>query len=569
MEASLAEPFTGLAPRHAGRPVPDYERPSLNPAEGARGIWHGRLHQRHWATFRPGRWYCPTAVPANAAALCAVLAFVVWALHRALVPQFAPGPRDIPQSVRDRAALLFALCWAPAIHFLVIEARKRRPLPFFAIYGCLYSLYYAISPMFGSANLLVLASGTGNADPAVDYAQPVDLLLAGWVLLILGYWFAPRLPAMGRTRIDSLLQRVSSRTLQNWSFGLLSAGVASEIMARRGWWPDSVAAVGNLFALLLESTLAVLAALWAMGKLSRGASIVASIGVVAALVLTLGGSATARLVFMLFALFIGVWLRRPVLRAHHVAAGAIAIATCVAMRGAMTDWRQDVWVLHGGKVSSSYRSALMIHLLKKRYAEAGALGTVADGWRVIAQRSSNVDLLIDTMRRTPADVPFWDGFTYQSLVGALVPRFVWPDKPTKTLGQDFGHRYRYISDADHTTSINLPVVIEFYINFGRPGLLIGMFVLGMLLKLIEEVINRPGQNLLISAAATPLLARLLVMECDLSQMYGGLPLQVLALWLTAGAILATAGLLVPRAPARPPWYAPLSLRLSARPHRIG
>ena len=154
---------------------------------------------------------------------------------------------------------------------------------------------------------------------------------------------------------------------------------------------------------------------------------------------------------------------------------------------------------------------------------------------------SGMPTLADVMRRTPSQIPFWDGATYESLSGALVPRVLWPDKPTKTLGQDFGHRYSYLQPNDLTTSLNLPVLIEFYINFGDEGIIVGMFAVGLVFALLEGLINVPGQTVIVTAAATPLLAQLFVMESDLSLQFGGLPLQLMALWVVGTGVCALNG----------------------------
>jgi hypothetical protein len=132
---------------------------------------------------------------------------------------------------------------------------------------------------------------------------------------------------------------------------------------------------------------------------------------------------------------------------------------------------------------------------------------------------------------------------------------MWPDKPQKTLGQDFGHRYGYIGDLDTDTSINLPVLIELYINYGSGAVLLGMCCLGAVLCIIENVINRPGQGVLITAAAVPLLARLTVMECDVSLMFGGLPLQLFCLFLFSLLLLWRGGVIPAPQRVFPPWYA--------------
>ena len=56
-----------------------------------------------------------------------------------------------------------------------------------------------------------------------------------------------------------------------------------------------------------------------------------------------------------------------------------------------------------------------------------------------------------------------------------MPRIFWENKPSDTLGNEFGVRYKVLFDYNTTTSWNMPVLNEFYVNFGIIGIVLGMF----------------------------------------------------------------------------------------------
>lgn len=73
----------------------------------------------------------------------------------------------------------------------------------------------------------------------------------------------------------------------------------------------------------------------------------------------------------------------------------------------------------------------------------------------------------------------WEGLT------ALIPRALWPEKPVvagspKIVGEMTGLQ------LNQNTSFGVGNVMEFQINFGIPGLIIGFFVLGLLLRLLDR-----------------------------------------------------------------------------------
>lgn len=68
---------------------------------------------------------------------------------------------------------------------------------------------------------------------------------------------------------------------------------------------------------------------------------------------------------------------------------------------------------------------------------------------------------------------------------ALVPRIIWPDKPV------FGGSPKIVSEMtglqlNQDTSFGIGQVMEFYINFGTPGVLVGFFLLGLGLRFLDH-----------------------------------------------------------------------------------
>ena len=73
----------------------------------------------------------------------------------------------------------------------------------------------------------------------------------------------------------------------------------------------------------------------------------------------------------------------------------------------------------------------------------------------------------------------------------LVPRVIWPDKPTAQAGNNFFGLEYGLQDQESigVTSIGLPHIVEAYINFGTMGLVFVMFILGMLYATLDRIFN--------------------------------------------------------------------------------
>ena len=78
-----------------------------------------------------------------------------------------------------------------------------------------------------------------------------------------------------------------------------------------------------------------------------------------------------------------------------------------------------------------------------------------------------------------ATVPLW----------AFIPRAIWPDKPPVGGGQDLVEQFTGIKFAEGT-SVGAGQVLEFYMNFGMPGVLTGFAVLGFILMRLDQKMMR-------------------------------------------------------------------------------
>jgi hypothetical protein len=128
----------------------------------------------------------------------------------------------------------------------------------------------------------------------------------------------------------------------------------------------------------------------------------------------------------------------------------------------------------------------------------------------------------EVIEKTPAQIPYWGGETLYPLLFKPIPRLLYPDKPSEHSGQTFGHLYWFLDPDDETTSYNLPQLIELYGNFGIPGVLVGMFLLGILYRVIQYIFVHPGMGLGAMVGAVYIFTRLLLIESPLSLVIGGL-----------------------------------------------
>jgi hypothetical protein len=109
--------------------------------------------------------------------------------------------------------------------------------------------------------------------------------------------------------------------------------------------------------------------------------------------------------------------------------------------------------------------------------------------------------------RTGHDVAYQGGYTLMPLVAVFVPRVIWRDKPSVETGRLVTSEFNLSRSANLYTSPSH--LGELYWNFGWPGAVIGLFLVGALLGLV-------GARSELSSAVT--LTRVLIVMVTLQQL---------------------------------------------------
>lgn len=88
----------------------------------------------------------------------------------------------------------------------------------------------------------------------------------------------------------------------------------------------------------------------------------------------------------------------------------------------------------------------------------------------------------------------------------FIPRFLWPNKPATVDYNAIGHQLGILDPNDKETSIGIPLLGGFIINGGFFGVIIGMFIVGLILRTYWDwLIVKTGDNFLAFAIYLTLL----------------------------------------------------------------
>jgi hypothetical protein len=432
------------------------------------------------------------------------------------------GNSDLPATTQLLGGFTWFLATLPAYRYLKRRPSSRRPLPFLETVSLLYGMYYALPVALGDTN----RAWRITVNPSTGYDVPMQLAFLGWVAMMAAYRLASHLFRSRRRPRDFPW---NPRYVARWASALLIAGVL--INGLRPILSGDIAIGGflQLFVSLQWLGIGLLTVLSRRGELSSSGRALLVGGFLAAVTVALAQGNVSPVLLLCMVVAFALWAGRPLIEPAWIFAGVAALLIAIAARGVMRDFRMSAW-FSSQQPTFTQRVHLVSRLLTDRVANEGLISTISGGGAQVVQRSATMDMFADVIRRTPSEVPYWQGDTYYSLVGALTPRFLWRNKPTKELGQAFGHRYRYLDPTNKSTAINLPILVEFYANFGTFAVVVGMFLVGAIYGILDTIVNRPRQSLMFSMIGLTLLLPLLLIESDFSLVFGGLPLSGLALW---------------------------------------
>jgi len=146
---------------------------------------------------------------------------------------------------------------------------------------------------------------------------------------------------------------------------------------------------------------------------------------------------------------------------------------------------------------------------------------------LIAQSLDRGSLLNQTgnvIQMTPEEVPYQYGRLYSYLLVSLIPRFVWPDKPSVNEANRFYQVAYGLTEENNLESVSIAVgtLAESYINFGWFGPLTVMFGLGILLGFIQKIFLDKSSGEIFNVIGVVLIPYLIVIESQMAQYLGGL-----------------------------------------------
>ena len=430
--------------------------------------WYARV-----STRKPGAGGLRQAVKLGATIVVVLLALNL----------YAPAPPTLWQRIFASAIIA-----SVALPVWLWMSGADRSIPFMPFTALIFTYYFAV-PVF-----LLKRYATGLFSPTIP--EPYITIALGYSLLGLysmyaGYYgparwvFAPILPRFNLRWRDERAVRLVALVL----------GIGGLFMSTRravSALPESLAQVGAFAADLSMVGICTLVALQLVGRVDRFTAVfVWGFLIPVRIAIGLGtGSAASGLIVGAAVAFMFASVRRAI-PWKMLALGTVAL---FVVRPAEAPFRAATWSRGRMAEASTIQKVRLFGDILYRITIGGAVPPQAL-IEFASLRLGQFTVFGEVLEDTPAIVPFWEGESYYPILFKPIPRFIMPGKPEEMSGQMFGHRYGLISKWNTTTSINLPQIVELYANFGLVAVIVGMFVFGLIYRLLLEIYVHPGMGL--------------------------------------------------------------------------
>ncbi len=431
-----------------------------------------------------------------------------------------------------------ALCWAvyavasiPMFRYL--RGGFTQPVPFMALHG----FFYAIG--LGFTGLMPTTASTCGKLPILRISESMLqrgllLTLVGVVMLLCGYyatrWLLPRRlgsVAFAQFRSSSDMQRcLWLMTIAVAAMQLLRLKVGIGVL-------QEAATTCSTFTFALWSFLFFSKQL---GRLSQAAYLLLVLPYTLVLFDGIGAGKLATTVLSLLVMAMAYMYAKRRIPWSMV---AVAVLLVVVLQPIKQQFRRATWATGrtnwthmASKVGAVEGLSMMGQLMVDAYWHNDH--QESNGWEFLENSIDRINHSVVTaaiIADTPVRQPFRGGATYAPLLTKWIPRALWAGKPIENLGNRWASEYGYLHTHDIVTSFNLPWLPEFYMNFGTPGIVFGMLLLGVIFQVFNRLVWESPRGPLEYAFGLALADSVMLPESNFSLMFGSLMIGIVVLCL--------------------------------------
>jgi hypothetical protein len=436
---------------------------------------------------------------------------------------WAMSPNELETSGVVYAFFLMIIPWGSYLYW---QQGRRDRLPLFAMVSGAYWVYFALALFWGQRTFTAAVASAAITPTESTITDATWMALVGVACL----WSGMRMPMpiWDPSKLPDILDQRAS-----WAYvrAVLIAGVAFGLRPGTVW---ILGAEGRQLMITLTTVVPDVAFVLLFDRYLRGRSapIDRVMLVTCGAARLLGGLASGWLGptvgwgVTCGALFL---LRR---RTFPVVPIALTIALLLFLQVGKSEFRSVYWSSEQAETGMVDRVQFWFETAASKWSDALRSGERTESLGLASeslQRASLLTQVAHVLEMTPSQVPFQGGDTYRFMAVTLIPRVLWPDKPTVNDANRF-YQVAYGLTAENrldTVSIAVGSLAEGFINFGWAGVIGVMLLIGVVLGVYQRTLVVAESSTLFLAIGLTLVPGFLALESQLGQYLGGIVQQML------------------------------------------
>ena len=430
------------------------------------------------------------------------------------------------------------ICFTPMTLYLFKPVER---LPFFQLLCIVYSVHYTWFPFFGARPYILF----DHLD-LDNLLKPSLLIFGGMLTMVIGYYWRP---------INLILRFIPPMQLE--------------------WEPKSAKKICIVFmGIGFFGTLGMKTGLGSggAGQIINFLANFSIVGILGFYILRIRREISLSAALMVWFLYVPAYMGLAISGGNSGPIGTFSLAVILTYVGerkkipwmviilcimalfpfmyAKFEYRDQVWGSHGEVAQEGLGDAAEN---TAKFGKIAASTFTADpkivkfALHAIAIRFDITFIFAYIVDQAPRRVEYLNGESYSDILYKLIPRLLWPDKPNPSYGQLFGHMFQFLAPDDTSTSINFPQLVETYVNFGIPGVLIGMFLMSQIYWTLCYFMNSRKVGDWIAVFSVSIFAGLFRVESNFSLVVAGIFYHIV-LYYVVGFFIRT----MAKREARPP-----------------
>jgi len=409
----------------------------------------------------------------------------------------------------------------------LLWSKRRNGLPVFAIIASVYWIFFAAALFWGERRIF-----TGHFVPIGEEYVTEAVLMA--FLAVVCLWVGMKAPwsAANTSRMPDLDERSAS----SWAYLRVVLVVTTSLSLYRPsiyWFGAGGRNVMTILTAMIP-TVAFLLLLRNYWK-GNGSPVDKPLLIAISLVHLVGGLASGWLGSVVsFGLTLGAFYI-VIHRRIPWTAILLVIAATFFLQVGKNEFRSVYWAPDASD-DPIERAQFWLNASASSWMESLQSGGNSASGQLASRTMERASLLAQVahvLELTPSQVPYQGGQTYSYLAVTLIPRFIWPDKPTVSQANQYYQVAYGLTDARRLESVSIAVgsMAEGYINFGWFGVIGIMLGIGVLFRGYQNFCTSDQANGLVLAITVALLPQLITIESQLGQYIAGLLQQIILTFL--------------------------------------